>query len=315
MLNKIIESSKYVCEKAKYVSINYENINLLTNELLSMKNEHYFNKIPIRIIDKNIKDIVNFLLIYDAIDYSFWGKPKWSIRTEFGNLDGGMALLYKIFSLFSNKDSKEVYKDLENMSFAEFSKLLAGNDIAIPLLKERYETVTSIAKIVNSKMNGNFYEVVRNMHNDTELFNFIIDNFTSFKDERTYKNEKIYFYKLAQLLTSDILHMMKEKENIKVDYSHLIGCADYKIPQVLRGLDIIEYSNELAKIVDNEEQIPEDSEYEVEIRATMLVVIDYIYNLLDRKIARIDINDFIWLKSKDKMLVLKPYHLTRTTSY
>ena len=58
-------------------------------------------------------------------------------------------------------------------------------------------------------------------------------------------------YKLAQLLTSDILHIRELKENIKVDYSHLVGCADYKIPQVMRGLGILEYNRKLADIIDN----------------------------------------------------------------
>jgi len=36
---------------------------------------------------------------------------------------------------------------------------------------------------------------------------------------------------------------------------------------------------------------------------------------LNGKVPRIDINDFVWLKGKDKNKNAKPYHLTRTTSY
>jgi hypothetical protein len=48
-------------------------------------------------------------------------------------------------------------------------------------------------------------------------------------------------YKLAQLLTSDILHIRELKESIKVYY---------KISQVMSGLGIIEYSDKLAYIID-----------------------------------------------------------------
>lgn len=41
-------------------------------------------------------------------------------------------------------------------------------------------------------------------------------------------------------------------QNISVDYSNLIGCADYKIPQTL---SIIEYNNELSRIVDQKIQL------------------------------------------------------------
>ena len=57
------------------------------------------------------------------------------------------------------------------------------------------------------------------------------------------------------MLTSDILHIRELKENIRMDYSHLIGCADYKIPQVMRGLGILEYNDKLANIIDNKKEI------------------------------------------------------------
>ena len=125
-------------------------------------------------------------------------------------------------------------------------------------------------------MNGSFYKFIKEIHVDTKLFDVIINNFESFKDEREYKGKTIYFYKLAQLLTSDILHIREELENVKVDYSNLIGCADYKIPQTLRALGIIEYNNELSEIIDNRNELEVSSEYEVEIRASQIVVIDYI---------------------------------------
>ena len=46
---------------------------------------------------------------------------------------------------------------------------------------------------------------------------------------------------------------IREKiEGIKVDYSNLIGCADYKIPQTLRALGIVEYNEELSNIIDSQ---------------------------------------------------------------
>ena len=39
-----------------------------------------------------------------------------------------------------------------------------------------------------------------------------LQNFPNFKDERMYKGKTVYLYKLAQLLTSDILHIIEMKE-------------------------------------------------------------------------------------------------------
>ena len=314
MLKEVLKTCNYVVNNSKYVKINYDKIDNLIEELLQFNNVHYLTKVPYKVYEMNTKDIVNFLLIYDSIDFSFWGNPKWTIKVEDKELDGGIALLHCIYNLFKDKDSVEVYKYLENISLEEFKNILKGN-VEIPLLEERYHIVTSIAKVVNNKMNGNFYEYIKDITTDIELFNIIINNFNSFNDTREYKGTTIHFYKLAQLLVSDILHVIENKEQIKVDYSNLLGCADYKIPQVLESLNILEYNEELLEIIENKKEIEENSSYEVEIRASMIIVIDYIYNKINRTIARIDINDFIWSKGQDKTKVYKPYHLTRTTSY
>lgn len=314
MLDKILETNKFVVDNAKYVKINYNKIGELINELLEFENVHYLTKFPYPIYDMNTKDIINFLLIYNSIDFSFWGNPKWTIEVNEKKLDGGIALLHCIFNLFNGQDSSEVYRQLENMTIGDFRKILKGN-VDIPLLEERYKIVTDIAKIVNLKMNGNFYNYIKNMNTDKEIFETIINNFSCFEDTRTYNGKTIYFYKLAQLLTSNILHVIKIKERKEVDYSNLLGCADYKIPQVMHGLGILEYNNELSLLLESKTEIAENSMYEVEIRASMIIVINYIYEQVNKSIDRIDINDFIWSKGQDKTKKYKPYHLTRTKSY
>lgn len=314
MLSKVLETNKFVVNNAKHVKINYDKAKELIDELLKFDNVHYLTKVPYGVYDMNTRDIINFLLIYDSIDFSFWGNPKWTIDANGKDLDGGIALLHCIFNLFNGRDSIEVYQQLENMTLEEFKDILKGN-VDIPLLEERYKIVTGIAKIVNAKMNGSFYDAIKDMNTDQEVFKTIISNFSSFEDTRTYDGKTIYFYKLAQLLTSDILHVIEIKEQRNVNYSNLLGCADYKIPQVMQGFGVLEYDAELSSLLETKTQIEENSEYEVEIRASMIVVINYIYEQINKSIDRIDINDFIWSKGQDKTKKYKPYHLTRTASY
>lgn len=314
MLDKVLETSKFVVDNAKHVKINYDKANELIDELLKFDNVHYLTKVPYGVYDMSTRDIINFLLIYDSIDFSFWGNPKWTINVNGKDLDGGIALLHCIFNMFDGRDSVEVYKQLENMTLEDFKEILKGN-IDIPLLEERYKIVSSIAEIVNKKMNGSFYDYIKDMNTDQEIFKTILNNFSGFEDTRTYKGQTVYFYKLAQLLTSDILHVIENKEQKEVDYSNLLGCADYKIPQVMQGFGILEYDTKLSSLLETKTEIEENSEYEVEIRASMIVVINYIWEQIDKIIDKIDINDFIWSKGQDKTKKYKPYHLTRTKSY
>ena len=52
--------------------------------------------------------------------------------------------------------------------------------------------------------------------------------------------------------------------------------ADYRVPQILRELDILKYSEGLSKLVDSETELPYSSEYEVEIRALTIVAVEEI---------------------------------------
>ena len=311
MLNKVLETSKYVVDNAQHVSIDYSKIPSLIDELYKFNNIHYLTKVNYPLYDMEIKNFINFLLIYDSIDFSFWGTPKWENKN---GLDGGIGLLDSLYEIFKDKDSSDVIKYLSEITYEEFAKIFEGN-IEIPLQKERYEIVKSISEVVVNKMNGDFYSIIKDINSDKELFNLIITTFSSFEDTREYKGKILYYYKLAQLLTSDILHVYELKMGYTVDYSNLIGCADYKIPQVLESLGILKYDEELNSIIEAKIEIEENSEYEIEIRSSMLVVIDYIYERINKSIPRIDINDFIWSKGQNKSVVTKPYHLTRTKSY
>lgn len=309
MLEKVISSCHYVINNSKYIKINYNKLDSFIKDIdcCDLKNWLLYN--PYNILTLNVDTIINFLLIFEAIDYSFWGEPKWSVNTEEGVKDGSDALLYIMIKYI--KENKST--DFSNLTVNEFRNLLKGN-VDIPLLEERYETIVSISRIVNEKMNGNFYSYIKDINSDTVLFNLIVNSFESFKDEREYNGEVIYFYKLAQLLTSDILHIREKIENLQVDYSNLIGCADYKIPQTLRALEILEYNDELSKMVDQKIKLEVSSKYEVEIRASQIVVIDYISSKLVN-VKPIDINDFLFLYSKKVKSIVKPYHLCRNTNY
>ena len=309
-LELIKETTDYVYKNSKHVSINEEKIKELTRTHNFNIAPHWLSNNPFNILDLEIEQIVNFLIIYDSIDYSFWGNPKWTIQTNEEKLDGAFALMYSLLKLMKEKG----HLNFEKITIEEFKEALKGN-VEIPLLEQRYKTIQENSKIINKKMNGNFYTFTKNITLDTELFKLITTELPSFEDTRTYKGKTIYFYKLAQLATSDILHIRQIKEQIETDTSHLLGCADYKIPQVLRGLGILEYSEYLEKIIDNKQEIEENSEYEIEIRANMIKSLELIKQSLNKNINLIDINDIIWSLGQDKTSKLKPYHLTRTRSY
>ena len=83
----------------------------------------------------------------------------------------------------------------------------------------------------------------------------------------------------------------------------------------MRCYGMLEFSDSLGDKVDSKIELKEGSKEEIEIRANTLKVINYIYERLDKKYSRMDINDFIWLLGQNKSQMTKPYHRTLTKHY
>ena len=304
-IEKLNSSYKYVIDNSTSVKINYNKVDEIISKIDSSKITYWLESNPYNILDMSTEDIVNFLLIYHTIgDYCFWGEPKWTIQTELGEMDGSYAIMYLVINYY--KEHKKM-----DLSIDEFKLLLRGN-VEIPLLEDRYNNLCAMNKTLNGE---SFYKIIKNKTNDIDLLEYILEKFKYFEDKTTYKGKEVFFYKRAQLLTSDILHIIELKDGKNVDYTHLIGCADYKIPQVMYCYGMLEYSKELENNIDNKIPIVKDSNEEIEIRAADLAVIEYIYNKLDKKYAKININDFIWLLSQNKNEMKKNYHRTLTNKY
>ena len=307
LIERLNNSYIPVCDNSKNVKINYSKLDEMVDQIRNSSVAYWLDSNPYGLMDMDVKSIINFLFVYHAIgDYCFWGDPKWEIQTDLGVMDGSYAIMYLILNRFKENNDFE-------MSFDEFKKLLKGN-VEIPLLEDRYNNLVEMNAFIQ-KSGKSFYNLIKNLNVDSNLFEFIVSNLNYFKDVSIYDGKEVLFYKRAQLLTSDILHVREKKEKTVIDYSHLIGCADYKIPQVMRCYGMLEFSDSLSNKVDNKVEIENGSIEEIEIRANTLKVIDYIYKKLDKKYSRMDINDFIWLLGQDKSKMTKPYHRTLTKHY
>lgn len=311
MLEKITETSFFVMKNAKYVSLNETKLQVFANKIKNTEPTHWLSSNPFGLLELEKEELALFLLIHGSMEFCFWGNPKWKIETEKGALDGAFALLYALLNEVKRNKHFLTPTYLKNLTKEEFQKILKGN-IEIPLFQERYHRITAIGKILVEK-NISFYDEIKNKTTDIELFEYLINTFPFLKDTRTYQGKTIYFYKLAQLMTSDILHLREIKENIKIDVHNLVGCADYKLPQVLHQFGVIQYQNELEQALLEKQELNENSIEEIEIRAATIVAIHHL-SQITRKSA-IEINDMIWLQGQDKSLDWISYHLTKTSSY
>ena len=255
----------------------------------------------------------------NSVSFSYWGDPKWKIIYHSKKVDGAYGMICAIAKAIENKIPILDVKYLSEIKEEELSKILEGN-IQIPLFEERLNILRGIGTVLIEKFNGDFANLIKKANGDSQkLLRLIVENFPSFEDSSIYKGRRVYFYKRAQLLISDIFqafdgHKFGKLRNI----TELTACADYKLPFVLRRLGIFSYSYYLTDKIDNQIQIDKDSEEEIEIRANTIWVVELIKQKLKKKIPHvgsIHINDHLWMLGQKKLKNDKPYHLTRTVCY
>jgi len=318
-MNKVLSSTRFVVENAKYVKINHEKIKEFTKHFNESHINHWLNESPFDLTKFNDKDKLHFLLIFNSTSFSYWGNPKWNIEYNNEKFDGSWGMIVALGKAIENNMPLLNMKYLSNISDKDFAKIVKGN-IKIPMFEERLRIFREVGKAVTEKLDGDFSTLIKKANNDAmKLLDLIVSNFPSFEDSSLYKGKQIYFYKRVQLLISDIYQMFNNSGygNLK-NIDQLTACADYKLPKVLRNLGIIEYTKDLAAKVDNKIELPHGSEEEIEIRACTIWANEFIKDKLKKTIQNINsihINDHLWLLGQIKSANDKPYHLTRSTAY
>jgi hypothetical protein len=313
---KILQSVKFVADNSEYVKINSKKVNEFLEKFQLGETVHWLHHSPFYLSKLSLDQQVNFILLMSAISFSYWGTPKWSIEYKNKKQDGAYGMLAALGRAVENGYPILNPKYLSEISEEDFEKILQGN-VQIPLFYERLNFAREIGDVLIKKFNGDFYNAIMKADENVDLLSLIVDNFSNFADESYYKNTEIHFYKRAQLLTADILQIIPKTEYRMKQFSHLTACADYKLAQVLREYGLLEYSDSLARRIDQKIEIEKGSEEEVEIRASTIWVIELIKEKIRKQIENIDsmtIDEHIWLLSQNNS-GMKPYHLTRTTAY
>jgi len=166
--------------------------------------------------------------------------------------------------------SPEYLKDIDDEKFEIFTN---GN-ITIPLLPERVKQLNILGKLMIDKFEGKFGNIfLKGEYDALKITEVLADDLKEvFCDESVYDNMAIQFYKRAQI-TSDMVNdfVAMDLVDFKINgLEKLTGLADYKVPQTLRQLGVLEYCSDLTYKIDNGILIEKDSKEENEIRANTI---------------------------------------------
>ncbi|MFA6888470.1 MAG: queuosine salvage family protein [Candidatus Woesearchaeota archaeon] len=306
----IVESIQPVLQQSQHVHLGGQSIDTFVSGFDKSKCQHWLSVSPFDLQELNKENRLGFLMTLDSISFSYWGDPKWTVEYNGKKYDGTQAMIICLRRAIDENTPIYDPSCLADMTPAKLKKILRGN-IEIPLLEERVRILNQVGIVTLDRFSGKYEQIIEEAEADAlRLVSLLISSFPFFEDNAVYHGNRVYFNKRAQLLASDIHHVIHELGNADA----ITACADYKLPLVLRRHGILQYDTELHRKINAHELIPGGSDEEIEIRAHTLQAVELIKHGVSGVTAT-QINDYLWIEGQTRLLTDGQYHLTRTIAY
>lgn len=314
----VLATTAPVVRRAEFVTLNLARIETVAQVLARRPvpipawdyNHHFFD---------GTARTVNYLFLLDALNFSFWGDPKWTIARVGAHLDGYWALAAALKHAAVRDPSFLDADNLADLTPEALARVLRGN-VEIPLFVERWRSARELGRVLRDRFGGDAARVVQAANGDApRLAQLIANHFSSFDDRTIYQGHAVHLFKRAQILVADLYGSFGgEKWGAFKHLDALTAFADYKLPQILRAWGVLQYAPALARRVDRKIPLAKDSAEEVEIRAAMLWGVELLRRALaehGKHLTSVQMDWFLWESSQHAVRGMKPYHRVRTIYY
>ncbi len=285
----------------------------------------------------------NQIVVANTINYMFLNKDierdgeSWTMRDPLDNyiLSGSTAMLTRTTQLFGEASDISWAKIINLATPSKFEEFLPD----IPMADTRREKLANFALGIRDYYDGSvrsFLESTIDDKGDFRIFNNgqgMVDRMLSeefgdvFADTSYIEDLEFPFNKRANLTPILIDGRARISETLPTvgDMDQSGTVIDYRLPQALRELGVLEYDSLLEQSVDSYEHIPAGSRAEVEIRAASASAVVYLLENLNMKreaegkepytMAHIDF--WLWKLGRElkKNGSQSLPHYTETTSY
>ena len=266
-----------------------------------------------------------WVLLLDAQNFCFWswagaGNARWTVEYDGQRHDGYWAL---VAALRTAVDRGQPLWDAEYLLTASDTELAAifapaePDGPPIPLLERR---VAHFREVGMGLREQPIEELIGGANGSAvALVEAVRRRFPSFDDVSWVDGREVRFLKRAQILIGD-LHGAFAGQGLGAfsDLHELTAFADYKVPQVLRRFGVLQYAPELEAAVRNQQLIPPNSPWELEIRAGTIWACELIRQRLLAEgvsLRAFEIDWALWLTGQSLPPGSEPYHRTPTIFY
>lgn len=212
----------------------------------------------------------------------------------------------------------------------------------IPNVVERVRLLKEMAQSLLTFHDGSATKFIASANRSSDvLVHNILQNFPGFRDATVdpRSGRWVAFYKRAQILVADLWAALGSEEGEEqekkfgmdvcnfVDMDKVTTFADYRVPQLLRSLKVMEYSPTLSNKVDHGIELKASSMEELYIRAATVVAVDKLVENVKEKVPQMMENSkginavkmdwYLWNigEKLDRDGRLGNHHLVRTIYY
>ena len=271
-----------------------------------------------------------WVLALDALNFCFWSarpdpNDRWRVERAGVAYDGYWALVAALRRGVDDGFEPWNPTALANITDREVAHLLRPSRLGspeIPLLAERGTNLRELGRgLLAAYPEGEAAArlIAAAGGSAGVLAGIVARRFPSFHDVATLDGREVRFFKRAQILVAD-LHGAFAGEGLGRfdDLEALTAFADYKVPQVLRGLGALRYHADLAETIAARRLIPAGSRAEIEIRAATVWACEGIRQAVaarGRRMASFEIDWALWRRGQSLGADVAPYHRTETVFY
>lgn len=261
---------------------------------------------------------VAWLLAYNAINFCYWpdaGPRWWTVvdGVEVGADDEALGIMAAFAAALRDGVPLDDGRFLRDIDERALSALLvpAPGAGTLPMMAERVAGLHALGQAYLT--HGGPLGLLALAKGDALGLVSVLATRCGWEDVRTWRGERVVFRKRAQLCTA-MIHGWSNGAAGLSGIDRLTVFADYRLPQVLRGVGVMSVSEALAARIEAGEHLAVDEPAEVALRAATLHASELIRRALPGADA-IVVDHVLWRTAVEQQDTLPAFHRTRTTAY
>lgn len=311
-------------------------------------------------VDIQRERIALYILALDAINFCFWfpiesDTEKIPTTYEYDKLATTLTGMAQADHDAQRQDLTKISSDyalsaaaLQDMTTASMTSLFQhhcknGNKSSStpPNMEQRCRLWNEIGRVLTQEYDGSAWKfichVAKTQRANEEgrivtvsapsLVQHLIDSFEGFRDyyqvtpSSNGTPRTLYFLKRAQICVGDWKAALARLDCLQVDdLDQLTMFADYRVPQLLRHVGIMEYAGALQQKIDKKEEFEAGSNEELDIRAATVVAVEWMVEELAQSgvsWTAVETDWYLWQVGErlQHQGALLPHHRVRTIYY